>query len=347
MKIQPMNGPSQSQQGHQNSTQDARARAIAKLTQSPSPQPEQPIVQNQSQVTPEELSAIQPRQSNPVETQVEETTQEVTSEETQPSREDAQLSKQYAQLARQERALRQKAQQQEQALKAREAALAEREAKLSQQPQFDPKQYYTKDQVKQNALDILAEAGVSYEDLTQQILTQQPIDPRFKQTVDSLKQEIEALKSQNEESKKTYAQQQDAAYQAAIKQIELDANNLIKSDPVTFEAISKTGTVKEVVKLITETYHKDGVLLSVEEAAQQVEDYLVEENFKMASQIKKIQQKMQQASTPKASSSPAQPPAQEQKQPQPMKTLTNTNSSSRQLSAKERAILAFRGELKS
>ena len=33
------------------------------------------------------------------------------------------------------------------------------------------------------------------------------------------------------------------------------------------------------------------------------------------------------------------------KQPQSMKTLTNAASSSRQLSAKERAILAFKGEL--
>lgn len=320
-----------------------KAKAVAAFNQNAAQsQPQPQIVQNQTSIAPEEMGAIHPeRQSDEIVEQIQQDEQQVETQEPAKT-EDPAISRQFAQLARQERALRAKAQQQEQAYKAREAALAAREQELAAKPSFDPKQYYTKDQVKQNALDILAESGVSYEELTQQILTQQPVDPRLQQTISQLKQQIEDLKTANEDNKKSYADQQTQAYQAAVKQIETDARQLIKADPVAYEAIHKTGTVKEVVKLITDTYHKDGILMSIEEAAQKIEDYLVEENYKMANQINKIKQRMQSVA-PKAPT--AQTPAVNQKQQQPMKTLTNATSSTRQLGAKERAILAFKGQL--
>lgn len=318
------------------------SRAVAAFNKASQPQQQEQPVQNATQVQPEELSAIQPSSENM------EATSSDLEQPKEEKKEDPALSRQFAQLARQEKALRAKVQQQEAQYKQREAELAAREAKLNQQPQFDANQYYTRDQIKQNALEILQNSGVSYDELTQQAINYQPMDPRVQKTISDLQQQIQDLKIANDDSKKTYAEQQSNQYQAAVKQIENDAIKLVKSDMITYEAIHKTGTVKEVVKLIEETYKKDGILMTVEEAAQQVEDYLVEENYKMANKIDKIKRKMLEASTPKALSTPAKTSAEQgQKQPQPMKTLTNATSSTRQLSAKERALLAFEGKLRS
>jgi hypothetical protein len=158
-------------------------------------------------------------------------------------------------------------------------------------------------------------------------------------------EKIAKLEQAIEQGNKNAVDRDQAGRAAAIKQISTDAKNLIKSDPVAYEAIAKTGTVKEVVDLITKTFDKDGVLLSVEEAAEEVENYLVEENFKMSTSINKIKQRMAAANASQNTS--GEKTQASNKQPQTMKTLTNAASSSRQLTQRERAILAFKNELKS
>lgn len=369
MKVQAIASPAAIQQPASNAA-ELRAKAVAAFTGSSSQsssQPAQAIVQNQNAVAPEEMGAIKApeaaaaRQDDKIEV-VQEDTKTTLSEsdaalaaETTDQKDPA-LSKQFAQLARQEKMLRAQKLQQEQSLKSREDALKAREDALAAKDQTYKSGYISKDQLKQDTLSVLAEAGVSYEELTQQIINQQPVDPRLQNTINSLKSQIEELKAANEESRKSYSESQTQAYQAAVKQITTDATNLVKSDPEAYEAISKTGTVKEVVKLIEETYKKDGILLSVEEAAQEVENYLVEENVKMATKIDKIKRRIQ-ASAPNVSDKSAQALAEKAagvttsatttQQTQQMKTLTNATSSTRQLSARERALLAFKGELKS
>jgi hypothetical protein len=324
-----------------SSSASARATAIAMLTQ----QPPQPVVQSQNAVTPEEMSAIQPKsgQSDTLEAS---TPAETPVEATPPPEkvEDPALSRQFAQLARQEKALRAKAQQQEQAMKAREEAIAAREAEIAAQLESKYKtNYIDKTQLKQNTLQILAEQGISYEELTQQILNQQPVDPRMEATVNSLKAQIEELKQANENTKKAQADQQSQAYQAAVKQIKTDITTLVKSDPA-YELVRATNSINDVVELITQTYDKDGVLLTNEEALEQVENYLVEETLKLTN-AQKIK-KMQEAAQSKAQASQAKPQATSTPQQPQMKTLTNANTSTRKLSAKERAMLAFKNELK-
>jgi hypothetical protein len=80
--------------------------------------------------------------------------------------------------------------------------------------------------------------------------------------------------------------------------------------------------------------------MSVEEAAQQVEDYLADEAFKL-SRLGKIQKRVQQAAQPKVLQKTQ---AAQQTQTQ-MKTLTNATSSTRKMSSRERAILAMEGKL--
>lgn len=322
----------------------SKARAIAAFNQA-----QTAPVQNPSQVSPEEMTAISSQ--NPIEDETQELVTEDTevldesakAPETEETKQDPALSRQFAQLARQERALRAKVQQQEQAWKAKEAALTAREAEIASKSSQYESGWVKQDRIKQDALTVLAEAGVSYDELTQQIINQQPRDPRVDATINELKAQIQELKAANETSQKSSQDQQQQAYQAAVRQIETEARNLVKSDP-NFESIKATNSVKDVVELITETYNKDGILLTVEEAAQQVEDYLTEEAYKLAS-LSKIQKRMQANASKQPTNATAQKTQpQTPKQPQPMKTLTNATASTRQLSAKERAILAFKGE---
>lgn len=337
MKIQPMASP-QAAPVPTSGNQDARARAIAMVSQQA--QSQETAVLDPNNVSPEEMSAIRAPtgQTDTEESQVAEETAE------KPKRpEDEDLKRRFAQLARQEKAVRAQRQQMEQQIKAREAAIAAREAELTAKDQQYSTGYLSKDRLKQETLQVLAEAGVSYDDLTSQILNQQPVDPRMQATIRQLEAKIESLQKHNETSQQSYKEQQAEQYKAAVKQIELDAKTLVQQDP-NFETVKATGSVRDIVELITQTYDKDGILLSVEEAAQQVEDYLVEEAMKFT-KIDKIKKRIAENASKSQQVAKAQTPAQTApKQPQTMKTLTNASGSSRQLSAKERALLAFKGE---
>lgn len=354
MKISPVTGPGAVQdKSTPEHVRTARAvEAFNKASAKAEPiaptqgQAQETLVADPNNVSVEELSALN--------VQTEEVAEGDTGsdiEATEPieekTKEDPALSRQFAQLARQERGLRAKAQQQDQAYKARLSELEAREAALANRAAFDPKDYIPRSRLQQDALGTLEAEGIAtYEQLTERAVSRVPVDPVLQQTIEDLRAKINDLTSNVEKSGKAYEEQQAQSYQAAVKQITSDAVALVKSNPTEYEAISKTGTVKEIVKLIEKTYAKDGIVMSVEEAAQEVENYLVEENYRMASNIDKIKKRMAAANASQATSEVKTQATQQQTQGK-MKTLTNAASSSRQLSAKERAILAFKGELKS
>lgn len=348
MKIQPVSAPEAIKQTTSNNT-DARNRAIAALMgesaapAAPKAASEPTPVPNPSQVSPEELSAVKaPTEAAPANEETTERSPSLNSEKT----EDPEISSRLAQLVKREKAIRIKQQQAEQALKAKEAELAKREAELAEKFKVDQTQYISKQRLKENPLDVLAEAELSYDELTNQVLNAQPKNPRYEAYIQKLEAQIAQLVEKTNKVEKTYETQQQEAYQAAIKQIEKDATKLINSNP-DYELIRNSGEIKEVVELIERTYKEDGELLSVQEAADLIEKELEERTIKFFEKTEKLKKRW----APKAPASVEAKPVQEQtpqkEQTQTMKTLTNTNSSTRQLSARERAILAMKGELKS
>lgn len=345
MKVTPVASPAQIQpSGTPEHVRTARAiEAFNKGVNSQVKAPEQAPVINQNAVQVEELAAIQPQTTQPPVTIEDTQAPEVTVEPEKPEQDPA-LKRQFEQLARQERAMRVKAQQQDLALKAREEALAAREAELTAKDNTYRTDYIPRSRLKQDALGVLEAEGIAtYDDLTQRAISRQPIDPILQNKMDMLEAKIKEMESANETNQKSAQQQQQDNYKAAIKQITRDAKDLVTSDN-EFEAIRATNSVRDVVELIEKHHAKTGEVLSVEEAAREVENYLVEEATKLT-KIEKIRQRMSQpnASTGKSTQ---QTQAKPQTQPQ-MKTLTNATGSTRQLSAKERAVLAFKGELKS
>lgn len=342
MRVQPVAGPHAVQSPSNNETsQKAKAVAAFKAGRSSydAPQAQEHPVANPNQVSPEELSAIQPSQER-----VEEPAPAPEKiEPVQEEKKDPALSRQFAQLARQERALRAKVQQEMQAIKQQKAELsAQQDAIKVKEAQYS-QGYISKDQLKQDTLRILTESGVTYDELTQQLLNQQSINPQMESYIKRLESQIQDLKKGQDEQKQQQSQAQQEQRQAAVRQITVDATDLIKSNPIAYEAINKIGPrgIKETVRLITETYDKEGRVMSVEEAADEVENYLVEENYNMASSISKIKKRIEESAQSR-SDAKTQPNTQQTQ----MKTLTNAASSTRKMTAKERAVLAFKGELK-
>lgn len=304
----------------------------------PPPQAQEMPVANPNRISPEEMSAIKPSTSS--ENVDNPTSTEAAPEPVRSKPEPTESEKRFYQLARQERQLRMKAQQQAQELqRQKEAFELEKKTWIDKQTDYD-KNYFPKTQLKDNTLQALAEAGVSYDDLTQQILNQAPPNPQMEAYVKRLEAQINDLKKGQDEQKQQLQTREQEQRKAAERQIQVDAADLVKSNPVAYEAINQLGPrgVKEVVRLITQTYDKDGVLMTVEQAADEVENYLVEENFNMASKISKIKKRLAGNDT--------QPKTVEEPKQTQMKTLTNASASTRKLSARERALLAFKGELK-
>lgn len=252
---------------------------------------------------------------------------------------DPETERKFAQIARQEKALRAKIHQANLQLKQREEALKAREAALQPQlQQQDLSNYIDKARIKQDALTVLEEAGVSWDELTNQAVNRQPTDPRVMSTISQLQAEIAQLKAESKTTAKTMEEREAANYQAAVKQIRSDVNKLVYTDP-EFETIKAMKAEKDVVELITKTYAERGEVLTAEEAAQEVEAYLIEEGMKIT-QLAKIKKRMAAAN---ASQLKPDEKTQTQKQPQPMKTLTNATASAQKTSVRERAIARANG----
>ena len=110
-----------------------------------------------------------------------------------------------------------------------------------------------------------------------------------------------------------------------------EAESLAKQGD-TFELVRETGSVKDVMRLIHETYKQTGEVLDVNEAMQLVEDEL----FKDMSKI---------ANTNKIKSALIPPQAQLAPKQTGIRTLTNRDSAPMTLGRRERAIMAMQGTL--
>lgn len=352
MKITPASGPIPVQPSTpQQASADTRARAIAILTGENSAKQTAPVA-NPTQVAPEEMTAIKQNvlsvDSQPVMESPEalEAAQATEPEAKALSPEQERINRQFAQLAKQEKTLRAKLAQQEQQLKAREAELAKREQALTKpaEPAKPPTPTYSKDLIKQDPLRVLEEAGVTYEELTQHVLNPPARDPRVDTVVSALEAKIASLEEKLSQSENTYKEEQTKAIEVANRQIKADVVSLVNQGE-EFEMVKSMGYYDDVVDLINQTFQKDGIMLSVEEAAQEVENYLVEEALKVTrlSKIKKQLEQSQQAAKTATATQEDKPATPQQPQ---MRTLTNAAASTRKLSARERAVLAFKGELK-
>jgi hypothetical protein len=326
MIIEPKAGPTLSNPNTTDSPSQltAKARAIETFQQS--------MAQNATNVTPEEMVGIrQNNNSEPVPTP--ESRPGAVTQAPEPAVVDEQVTSQIAQLARREKQLRLRDQQ----LRQREAQYR---AASKPAPTFDESKYVSLEALKADPFGILnSKADLNYDKLTELVLNGPTQDQRSQiEYVKKLEARLEALEGTTASTQKTLQERDAGARASAIKQINNEVSQLITRNP-DFEAINATNSKNDVTELIARTFDEDGILMTVEEAAQQVEDYLIDEAMKF-NKLKKVQQRLQTRTETPGTQAQGQPKQQQ------LKTLTNSVSSTRQLSAKERAILAFKGELK-
>ena len=195
------------------------------------------------------------------------------------------------------------------------------------------KDYVPISELKANPLSVLKEQGITYDQLTDSILSSpENQNPELYQ----LKAELKALKEGLDNQSKTLADRDEAAHKQVLSQLDHDAEALIK-DNDEYELVRETGSKKDVVRLIEQTFYKTGEVLDVEEALKLVENELLEHNLKIArtkkvmSKLVPSQQAIQQNNTNNGRT---------------MRTLTNKDGASVPSSARERAIAAFYGRNK-
>jgi hypothetical protein len=236
-----------------------------------------------------------------------------TTEVTQP------ISPQFAALARQRRALQVK-----------ESEIAKREAALTNQVPNANSIDIAK--LKANPLSVLQDAGVTYEQLTDAILNNRPGDSPELQ---ALRAKVDALEKGLDTK---FSERDSQAEQQVLSEMKRQAANLVNNGD-EYEIIKATESEPEIVELIHRTWKKTGEVLDVQEAADIVKDYLINESLRLA-KLKSIQSKL----TPAQEQQLAQQP--QQQQAKQMRTLTNRDTATRPLSAKARAMAAFYGTLK-
>lgn len=218
------------------------------------------------------------------------------------------ISPQFAALAKQKRALQVK-----------ERELAERERTMSTQPGTESIEM---SRLKSDPLKVLLEAGVTYEQLAQAVMAT-PQNPE----INDLKAQ---LRSMEEGFNKQFSERDAQAEKQVIAEMRREANQMA-AEGEDFELIRETNGIPSVMKLIERTFREQGEVLDVKEAMQLVEQEL----FKEAQRITKAKKVQAQFQT-------AMPPVQ---RPQGMRTLTNRDTAQPPISAKQRALQAFWGQL--
>ncbi len=338
MKVTNVQSPHQVKQVTTNETA-AKAKAVQAFNKAAQPaetiqQPPvaaAPIPVNPNAIQPEDLSAITGQNRTVEDTPAPEAEEQVV--ETPVQEESASQAMQL--LARKEKQLRQQAQQLQQQTKAKEEKWAQEKAALEARLIEVEKNTVSRQRIKDRAFDVLEEEGITYDTITQQAIDAQNKNPRYEAYIQKMEAKIAALE-QNLNKRDSDAQEQSTKqYQAAISQIKSDATQLVNSTPDAFVYITATNSVKDVVELIEATYKEEGRVMTVDEAAEEVEAHLKSEYEKVKMRLEK-----------KNASSTQAPKPQQTLQTQPSKTLTNATSSTRKLSNRERAILAMKGELK-
>lgn len=199
--------------------------------------------------------------------------------------------------------------------------------------------YLPKSRLMEDPLSVLSEMGYDSEKLSQLLLNAPNAnDP----TVRMFQSKIKALEEKQLAADRRAEEATRGQFEQAKKQIANEAKLLVDGS-ADYETIKSAGMHDAVTELILQTFEKEGVLMDVAQAAQQVEEHLINEGMKFA-KISKVQQRMQPAEPAQKQPGMSQQPqiktiTQNLTQPSSGKSMTNAER-------RARAMAAFHGTLK-
>ncbi len=246
--------------------------------------------------------------------------------EAPPEPERPDFSRQFAALARKERALRQKEQEIANFAKEREQ-FEGTSARLADLQRL----------AKENPAKLLGELGISYDELTQQVINEG--NPTEEQ---QLRLENERLNNRLEKLEKIYDEQRQQAERAQIKAAHTQLVDNIKNfvdDSNTFEMVQHHDAYGLVAQVMQEHYNTTKEVLEYGDAAKLVEDHFMAEAERYLGS-KKLQERFRELDKPRESETPE---AAEQAVKR-VKTLSNgdvakkTETSGNVLESKEKSL---------
>lgn len=256
-------------------------------------------------------------------------------EQTKETEETRPLSPQFAALAKAKRALQ-----------IERADFEKMKASEAQTSSFNKEDYVSKAELKSNPLSVLQGNGVTYDQLTEAILNNQnaPLDPQKlrEQIKEDLKKELLG----------EFGTRDQQAEQQVLSEIKREAVQVANAQPEKFEALRQAKAFDDVKDLVHRVWQKGwpekgldpGYVMSTEEAAELVENQLIEDALPFA-RIKKVQSRLTPA---QAAQQTVQIPVVQQQKPNTkiMRTLTNRDNASPIMDKRARAIAAMNGTLK-
>lgn len=234
--------------------------------------------------------------------------------------ESVKLSPQLSALARKEQAFRQR----EQALAQREKDL---EAKLAEAEQYGQ----LKTKMASKDYSEAEKLGLNYEEYVQYKLKQSegedPNAAKFK----SIEEELKAMKKGQEEK----ANQE---YEETVSEYRKEIASLIASNP-DFSSVKELKREDAVLQLILDSWEEDGEELSVEQAAKDIEDFLIDQGKKFSNlpKLKPVEEE-RKLPPPKPSVKTLTNQMQPTANSQPQKSLQHLSESERYAEARRRVM---------
>lgn len=201
-----------------------------------------------------------------------------------------------------------------------------------------------KQRLTQDPYGVMLESGLTADQVASLMLNQpNPADQR----VILLEQKIAQLEAAQGKTLSKFDEVQKQQYEDAKRQIHSDVVATVNSDQ-TFETIKAMNAQEAVTELIEATFQQNGHLMSIEDAAQEVEDYLIDEAMKFTS-LSKIRKRLYPAQQQQSQQTPQKQMTTQRQMPTLTNRIVQSAASSRPLTdreRKERAIAAFNGTLK-
>ena len=215
----------------------------------------------------------------------------------------------FAALTRKEREIKQKEARLAKQMQELEAKLQSFESERTEAAKYKS----IPEKLRQQPLEVLKEAGLSFEQLAQMVLendgkpTQDMKMSEMEQKYMTKLQELEKKMQEKEEAEKT------ARETAALENFKAELTGFIEQTP-DYELIRANGAQDAVFAVIEQHYAETGEILSNKDASDAVEEYLLEEAKKLVDRekVKKLLQ-------------PEQPKVQP-KQGKPSPTLSNAQA---------------------
>jgi len=219
------------------------------------------------------------------------------------SAEDPRLAARFVQLTKREKAIQEQ-----------QKAFKEKEQQWMQYEQAKAK-------AKENPLEFLTQHGLSYDELTNFILSggPKPSDPKLT----ALEQKLAEIEQQTLKEKEAQQLAQTQAEEAYINKVRQDyineAYQVAISSPDQYELVIQENAYSVVLDVAEQIFLRDGVVPESKEVLQLVEDYLFDE-AKKYTKVKKFNNLYQSVSEPEPKNTP-QPQVQAKRVAPP--TLTN------------------------